>query len=57
MSIICFNNQYLKSGNEQFMNNIFELNDFSGVKAKMEPLSVGCSNWLPRVDSNHEPAG
>ena len=45
------------SGNEQFMNNIFELKDFSGVKAKMEPLGVDCSNWLPRVDSNHEPAG
>ena len=28
---------------ETFMENIFELKDFSGVKAEMEPLGIDCS--------------
>ena len=43
------------SGNEQLMNNIFELKDFSEVKANKGFLGPECSTWLPRVDSNHEP--
>ena len=43
------------SGNGQFMNNIFELKDFSDVKANKGSLVPECSTWLPRVDSNHEP--
>ena len=32
--------------NPTFMKNIFELKDFSEVKAKMESLGLGCSSWL-----------
>ena len=35
--------------NPTFMKNIFELKDFSEVKAKMELLGVDCSNWLRAV--------
>jgi len=36
--------------NPTFMENIFELKDFSDITAKMKPLGVDCSLWLARWD-------